>query len=66
MTAVNPVHIPRAAHLDAALRAAELGDLAPAERLLEAVRSPFSHRPDLADLELPPPDAPPTVTFCGT
>lgn len=66
MTAVNPVHIPRAAHLDAALRAAELGDLAPVERLLEAVRSPFSHRPDLADLELPPPDAPPTVTFCGT
>ncbi|WP_170957752.1 protein adenylyltransferase SelO [Brachybacterium timonense] len=66
MTAVNPVYIPRAAHLDAALRAAELGDLAPVERLLEAVRSPFSHRPDLADLELPPPDAPPTVTFCGT
>lgn len=66
LTAVNPVHVPRAAHLDAALRAAELGDLAPVERLLEAVRSPFSHRPDLADLELPPPDAPPTVTFCGT
>ncbi len=67
MAAANPVYIPRNHHLEAALRAAELGDLAPYERLLEAVTSPFTRREGLEELEGPgaEPDAP-FVTFCGT
>ncbi|MFC0672792.1 protein adenylyltransferase SelO [Brachybacterium hainanense] len=66
MARTNPVYIPRNHALDAALQAAEDGDLGPVRRLLDAVRSPAARRPGLEDLELPAPDASPFITFCGT
>jgi uncharacterized protein YdiU (UPF0061 family) len=65
----NPILIPRNHHVEAALTAAvDHGDLAPYERLLDAVRRPFDERPEYADLAEP---APPGFTesyrtFCGT
>ncbi|MCL6423984.1 YdiU family protein [Brachybacterium sp. JHP9] len=73
MLRANPVHIPRNRPLQAALDAAEDGDLAPFTRMLEAVTSPFEHRAHLADLAGPgaaegpgAPDAGEFVTYCGT
>jgi uncharacterized protein YdiU (UPF0061 family) len=65
---VNPLLIPRNHHVEAALSAAQTGDLAPFERLLRAVRKPFEADPQYADLAEP---APPGFTdgyrtFCGT
>src|SRR5699024_8888619 len=40
MEGLNPLYVPRTVHLDAALRAAHLGDLGPVQDLLEAVTSP--------------------------
>ena len=65
MDRTNPVYVPRNHLVEAALRAATEGDLAPAERLLVALRRPFYERPELADLALPG-DAPDFRTFCGT
>ncbi|EWS81678.1 hypothetical protein BF93_16070 [Brachybacterium phenoliresistens] len=66
MLAANPVVIPRNHALDAALDAAEGGDLAPVERILEAVRDPFVRRPGLEDLETAPAGSPGFITYCGT
>lgn len=67
MASANPVVIPRNRHVDAALRAAELGDMAPFERLLAAVRDPFVHHPGLEDLEGPgEDDGTAFITYCGT
>ncbi len=68
MDAVNPLYIPRNHQLDAALKAATNGDLAPFEKLLEIVTHPFDRRDDWADYATP---APPVFsesfqTFCGT
>ncbi|MCZ4553112.1 protein adenylyltransferase SelO [Gordonia rubripertincta] len=68
MDAVNPLYIPRNHQLDAALKAATDGDLAPFEKLLEIVTHPFDRRDDWADYAAP---APPVFsesfqTFCGT
>lgn len=68
--AANPLRVPRNRSLQAALDAAEDGDLADVERVLAAVREPFTPRADASDLDVPP--APgaggeaPFVTFCGT
>lgn len=66
MTRTNPVHIPRNIHLDAALRAAHLGDLAPVLTLLDAVREPFEHRAEHAHLEGAGDGGEDFLTFCGT
>ena len=67
MDRVNPVRIPRNHLVEEALDAATAGDLAPTERLLEAVRSPYDERPDLARYAEPAPEHfGPYVTFCGT
>ena len=63
---VNPLYIPRNVHLDAALRAAHLGDPAPVREMLEAVRDPFTRRPGLAHLEGPGDGGEHFLTFCGT
>lgn len=68
MDAVNPLYIPRNYQLDAALKAATDGDLAPFEQLLEVVTHPFDRRDDWSDYTKP---APPVFaesfqTFCGT
>ena len=66
MDRVNPVHVPRNHLLQAALDAADAGDLAPFERVLEVVTHPFDERPEWADLTQPGPDDGSFVTYCGT
>ncbi|WP_312030473.1 protein adenylyltransferase SelO family protein [Actinomycetospora sp. TBRC 11914] len=61
---VNPVYIPRNHLVDEALTAAERGDLAPFERILDVVRAPFTERPGLE--RYTEPGTGPFVTYCGT
>ncbi len=68
MDLANPIYIPRNQQVDAALRAAEGGDLAPFEALLAVITAPFVEKPGLEAYALP---APATFsagfrTFCGT
>lgn len=63
----NPLYIPRNDRVEAALAAAVASDMAPYERLHDAVTHPYVQRPDLADLAGPAPeDAPAVITYCGT
>ncbi|MCE2883389.1 MAG: YdiU family protein [Planctomycetaceae bacterium] len=67
MRAANPAVIARNHRVEAALAAAEAGDLAPFEALLAALRRPFA--PTAADAALrepPPPEFCGYRTFCGT
>jgi uncharacterized protein YdiU (UPF0061 family) len=65
--AVNPARIPRNHRIEAVIRAALAGDLAPFARLHAALAAPFDDAPDLADLEAPPaPEERVRATFCGT
>jgi serine/tyrosine/threonine adenylyltransferase len=66
MDAVNPAYVPRNHLLQAALDAADAGDLAPFERMLEVVTHPFTERPEWAEYALPDPAGGPFVTYCGT
>ena len=66
MATINPIYIPRNVHLEAALQAAHLGDLAPVSALLEAVRRPFERRAGLEHLEGPGDGGDAFMTFCGT
>jgi serine/tyrosine/threonine adenylyltransferase len=67
MDRVNPVYIPRNHLVEEALTAATDGDLAPLERLVEAVSAPFDERPGLERFAEPaPPDFGAYQTFCGT
>lgn len=66
MATANPVHVPRNIHLEAALRAAHLGDLGPARQLLDAVAAPFTRRPGLEHLETPGEGGDAFMTYCGT
>jgi uncharacterized protein YdiU (UPF0061 family) len=69
MRRVSPMVIPRNHRVEAALAAAsDDGDLAPFERLLDALRQPYDEAPDRARYAEP---APAQVTaryrtFCGT
>ena len=64
----NPAIIPRNHQVEAALTAAaDDGDLAPLERLLAALATPFDHaRVPVEFAEPAAPDARPYRTFCGT
>jgi len=67
MDAVNPVYIPRNHLVEAALGAAETGDLAPWLELLEVVRNPYMPRPVWALFAGPAPAGfGPYTTYCGT
>jgi serine/tyrosine/threonine adenylyltransferase len=67
MDRVNPVYIPRNHLVEEALTAATEGDLAPLERLLDAVTRPFDERPGLERYAAPAPqDFGAYRTFCGT
>lgn len=67
MDAVNPLYIPRNHLVEAALVAAEEGDLAPWSELLEIVQNPYVERAEWAIYAQPAPiDADPYKTFCGT
>ncbi len=64
----NPAVIPRNHKVEEALTAAsEHGDLAPIERLLAAVASPYDHASSRPEFDAPNrPDGRPYRTFCGT
>jgi serine/tyrosine/threonine adenylyltransferase len=67
MDRVNPAYIPRNHLVEEALTAATAGDLAPFERLLGVVLSPFKERPGLQEYAQPAPSGgAPHVTYCGT
>ncbi|MFE5878913.1 YdiU family protein [Rhodococcus sp. NPDC056506] len=68
MDRVNPLYIPRNHQLDAALRAANDGDLVPFEKLLEVVTHPFDRRDEWAAYTAAAPQSFSETfqTFCGT
>lgn len=67
MQRVNPAVIPRNHLVEEALQAAEAhDDLAPLQRLLDAIASPYVRRPELACYYEPSPDDADYQTFCGT
>jgi uncharacterized protein YdiU (UPF0061 family) len=61
---VNPVYVPRNHLVDAALTAAEGGDLAPFHEMVDVLRRPFEERPGLE--RWTEPGTGPFVTYCGT
>lgn len=67
MDAVNPLYVPRNHRVEAALAAAEAGDMALWTALLEVVQNPYVLRPEWQEYAQPAPvDAGPYTTFCGT
>jgi uncharacterized protein YdiU (UPF0061 family) len=67
MDRLNPVYVPRNHRVEAALVAANSGDMEPFDRLLEAVTRPFYARPGLEAFEGPAPEEfGPYTTYCGT
>lgn len=67
MERANPVYIPRNHRVDAALKAANSGDFAPFETLLEVITDPYRRRADFTAFETPArADEAITQTFCGT
>ncbi|WIM69981.1 protein adenylyltransferase SelO [Corynebacterium suedekumii] len=64
---IHPVYIPRNHLVEEALSAAVDGDLAPFDKLLDAVTHPFDEKLDLVRYAHPAPeDFGPYRTFCGT
>lgn len=66
MRETNPIYIPRNHHVEAALRDVERGERGKFERLLAAIREPWTRRDGFEDLEAPPPNARFFTSFCGT
>jgi serine/tyrosine/threonine adenylyltransferase len=67
MRQVNPAFVPRNHRVEAALSAANDGDLAPFLGLLAVLHQPFDEHPQSAALMLPPLDSERVLqTFCGT
>jgi uncharacterized protein YdiU (UPF0061 family) len=66
MDRVNPVYIPRNHLVEEALAAATDGNLAPLERLVDAVSAPYEPRPGLERYAEPGPQDVDYRTFCGT
>nr|WP_264674176.1 YdiU family protein [Nocardioides lijunqiniae] len=67
MDRVNPVYLARNHLVEEALVAGTDGDLAPLERLLEALSSPYDERPGLGRYAEPAPeDFGHYTTYCGT
>lgn len=67
MDKVNPYVIPRNHKVEAALTAAQQGDLAPFEKLLAAVHSPYEEGPGQKEFSEPAlPEERVYQTFCGT
>ena len=67
MQAANPAYIPRNHRVEAALAAAQQGDLGPFEELLAVLARPFEERAEFAAYAEPPAAEDPGYrTFCGT
>jgi len=63
----NPVYIARNHRVEAALKAAEAGNIAMLHELLMAVQNPFDERSDFTRFEdAPGPQEEVLLTFCGT
>lgn len=67
MRAVNPALIPRNHRIEAAIAAAQTGDLRVFHRLADAWATPFADPGEAADLTYPPAEGERVLqTFCGT
>ena len=67
MRAANPIRIPRNHRVEQAIQGAYRGDLAPFNRLVDALATPYADQVEYADLETPPqPEEVVHQTFCGT
>lgn len=67
MDAVNPLYVPRNHLTDAALAAAEAGDMGPFDELLALVSAPFTPRDGMERYTHGAPSGTPAhVTYCGT
>ncbi|MCB2130701.1 MAG: YdiU family protein, partial [Rhodobacteraceae bacterium] len=67
MDRVNPVYIPRNHLVDAALKSAESGDMAPFDRLSKVLATPFREQKGAEAYGEPAPDGfGKFVTYCGT
>jgi serine/tyrosine/threonine adenylyltransferase len=67
MDRVNPLYIPRNHLVDAALKAASAGDMAPFDRLAKVLSDPFTPQKGAEDYARPAPDSfGKFVTYCGT
>lgn len=67
MRLANPEFIPRNYRVEAALRAATVGDMQPFHELLGILQRPYERRPEVAEFTLPAPQSDQKYqTFCGT
>ncbi|WLV24552.1 YdiU family protein [Aciduricibacillus chroicocephali] len=66
MKSCNPAVIPRNHRVEAALDAAEKGDLSVMEELLVVLAKPFAYSEDQAEYQKVPASAAPYTTYCGT
>ena len=67
MHSANPVLIPRNHRIEFMIQSAVKGDMAPFERLMNALAQPFDEKEEFADLRQPPTESERVqATFCGT
>jgi serine/tyrosine/threonine adenylyltransferase len=67
MLGANPAFIPRNHRVEAALAAAQHGNLAPFDELMDVLKAPYDDRPEYADYKAPPAEHEIVrATFCGT
>ncbi|MBM4356660.1 MAG: YdiU family protein [Deltaproteobacteria bacterium] len=67
MRAANPAYIPRNHQVEAVIRAAMVGDLAPFHALVEVLARPYEEQPGMDRYASEPrPEERVTQTFCGT
>ena len=67
MRTANPILIPRNHRIEFMIQSAVKGDMAPFERLMNALSQPFEEKQEFVDLRLPPAESERVqATFCGT
>lgn len=67
MRTANPILIPRNHHIEFMIQSAVQGDMAPFERLMNALSQPFEEKQEFVDLRPPPAESERVqATFCGT
>jgi uncharacterized protein YdiU (UPF0061 family) len=66
MKSSNPAIIPRNHRVEAALEAAEQGDLSVMERLLAVLSNPYAYSDEQVEYSTLPETTKPYRTYCGT
>ncbi|MFJ8262921.1 YdiU family protein [Rummeliibacillus sp. NPDC094406] len=66
MQKINPAIISRNYYVEEALNFANQGDLTYVEKLVDALRSPFTVKKEHKYLQTPPKEDGPFITYCGT